>query len=358
MKSKLFEPPSRRREGGGAHDQDEADHGFRNPLELSLRISSGVTTCNVGRGDSGECRGLLATRDNLAVHQRDHGAKKWLPAEIHSGFIHPWSLAARQQKAVFEQASSTPRSVYVSPTPCVAICLCIFGKMNTCSSSSGYLAWIAVCATRDAHPSSSMPPPPLLVGWPPVRTSRKHLSLLKPGTDGENDAKRRKFTEREATTVLTTESRSRPAMFVKVNMEGYVVGRKIDLGAHESYRSLYRALSNLLHNFLSCTGARTGFHPLSVPNYSNNSGEQDDDFVLLYEDSEGDQMLVGDIPWEYVVYYFCEKALHCSWQKESCYRYGFKILFKLQIFISTKFQCMFAAGGEAQKTYHKQQLNH
>ncbi|RRT37267.1 hypothetical protein B296_00050272, partial [Ensete ventricosum] len=236
MKSKLFEPPSRRREGGGAHDQDEADHGFRNPLELSLRISSGVMTCNVGRGDSGECRGLLATRDNLAVHQRDHGAKKWLPAEIHSGFIHPWSLAARQQKAVFEQASSTPR----------------------------YLAWVAVCASRDAHPSSSMPPPPLLVGWPPVRTSRKHLSLLKPGTDGENDAKRRKLTEREATTVLTTESRSRPAMFVKVNMEGYVVGRKIDLGAHESYRSLYRALSNLLHNFLSCTGARTGFHPLSV----------------------------------------------------------------------------------------------
>lgn len=41
-------------------------------------------------------------------------------------------------------------------------------------------------------------------------------------------------------------------------------------------------------------------------NYSNNSGEQDDevaddDFVLLYEDSEGDQMLVGDIPWEYVI---------------------------------------------------------
>lgn len=55
-------------------------------------------------------------------------------------------------------------------------------------------------------------------------------------------------------------------MFVKVNMEGYVVGRKIDLGAHESYRSLYRALSKLLRNFLSCTGARmrSGFHPRSV----------------------------------------------------------------------------------------------
>ena len=114
MKSILFEPPSRRQEGGGAHDQDkatEAAHGFRNPLELSLRISSGVMACNVGGGDSGECRGLLATRDNLVVHRRDQGAKEWLPAEIHSGFIHPWSLAARQQKAVFEQASSAPRSV-------------------------------------------------------------------------------------------------------------------------------------------------------------------------------------------------------------------------------------------------------
>ncbi|XP_064938397.1 auxin-responsive protein IAA25-like isoform X1 [Musa acuminata AAA Group] len=300
MKSILFEPPSRRQEGGGAHDQDkatEAAHGFRNPLELSLRISSGVMACNVGGGDSGECRGLLATRDNLVVHRRDQGAKEWLPAEIHSGFIHPWSLAARQQKAVFEQASSAP---------------------------------------RDAHPSSSTPPPPpppLLVGWPPVRTSRKHLSLLKPGMDGENDAKRRKLTEREATTVLTTESRSRPAMFVKVNMEGYVVGRKIDLGAHESYRSLYRALSKLLRNFLSCTGAR-----MRSANYSNNSGEQDDevaddDFVLLYEDSEGDQMLVGDIPWE--LFITSVKKLYIAHGRKKA-----------------------AAGGEAQKTHHKQQLNH
>lgn len=38
-------------------------------------------------------------------------------------------------------------------------------------------------------------------------------------------------------------------------------------------------------------------------NYLEESDEQseeafNDDFILLYQDIEGDQMLVGDIPWE------------------------------------------------------------
>lgn len=39
--------------------------------------------------------------------------------------------------------------------------------------------------------------------------------------------------------------------FVKVTMEGYGIGRKVNLKAHDGYQSLSHALSKLFHNFLS-----------------------------------------------------------------------------------------------------------
>ncbi|XP_029117764.1 auxin-responsive protein IAA25 [Elaeis guineensis] len=103
--------------------------------------------------------------------------------------------------------------------------------------------------------------------------------------DGEKNAKPM------GTEDITNKTGVKPTMFVKVNMEGYCVGRKIDLMAHDSYESLYHAIKNLFYNFLSI-------------NYSNNSDEEEQDkatssdFVLVYEDHEGDRMIVGDVPWE------------------------------------------------------------
>lgn len=88
---------------------------------------------------------------------------------------------------------------------------------------------------------------------------------------------------------MNNEHELMPAMFVKVTMEGYAVGRKIDLRAHDSYNSLSSALQRMFHNF----------HRVY---YSKMQDEQDEfirhNYILLYEDNEGDQMLVGDVPWE------------------------------------------------------------
>lgn len=43
----------------------------------------------------------------------------------------------------------------------------------------------------------------------------------------------------------------KPTMFVKVNMEGCTVGRKIDLKLHNGYDSLSHALQKMFHNFFS-----------------------------------------------------------------------------------------------------------
>ena len=42
---------------------------------------------------------------------------------------------------------------------------------------------------------------------------------------------------------------------------------------------------------------------IASANYSNSAQEEQDegpnsDYILLYEDHEGDRMLVGDVPWE------------------------------------------------------------
>ncbi|KAH7424308.1 hypothetical protein KP509_11G002000 [Ceratopteris richardii] len=96
-----------------------------------------------------------------------------------------------------------------------------------------------------------------VVGWPPVRLYRRQ-SLSKAV---EN--------------------------FVKVNMDGVTVGRKVDLNAYKSYDGLLGALEEM-------------FRPLQ----SGKDGEvkpfllsSEPGFVLTYEDKDGDWMLVGDVPW-------------------------------------------------------------
>lgn len=86
------------------------------------------------------------------------------------------------------------------------------------------------------------------MGWPPVRTSRKNLAPQpKPKMD----------------TKVTPNSVEAPkkfedSMFVKVNMEGYAVGRKVDLKAHDSYESLSLALQKMFNNFF--TSERFAFY--------------------------------------------------------------------------------------------------
>ncbi|KAG8489997.1 hypothetical protein CXB51_015956 [Gossypium anomalum] len=94
-----------------------------------------------------------------------------------------------------------------------------------------------------------------VVGWPPVCSYRKKNSF----SDKDGSAKASK-------------------MYVKVSMDGAPFLRKIDLGMHEGYSHLAKALEKLfgeaLRNAESC------------------------EFVPIYEDKDGDWMLVGDVPWE------------------------------------------------------------
>ncbi|KAL5222771.1 hypothetical protein ABZP36_027484 [Zizania latifolia] len=166
--------------------------------------------------------------------------------------VHPWSLDARQEKA------------HQRPNECAV--------------------------ERENRPAAAQ-----LVGWPPVRAFRKNLSTSKPA-DAEDLSKVKSSSEEGHGPGDATDARRQPTMFVKVNLEGYAVGRKIDLTAHRSYGSLSRALQSMFHGFLSDGHGRI----------ADTDDEQQLEkgakkrYVLVYEDNEGDRMLVGDVPWEYV----------------------------------------------------------
>ncbi|GMN37285.1 hypothetical protein TIFTF001_006690 [Ficus carica] len=100
-----------------------------------------------------------------------------------------------------------------------------------------------------------------VVGWPPVCSYRRKNSF----NNNENEKEK---------------------VYVKVSMDGAPFLRKIDLSMHKGYSDLAMALENLF----GCFGM----------------GERLKDadsceFAPIYEDKDGDWMLVGDVPWEMFV---------------------------------------------------------
>ncbi|GJN39879.1 hypothetical protein PR202_gb29029 [Eleusine coracana subsp. coracana] len=197
----------------------------------------------------------------------DNGSSPWR--------VDPWSLAARQEKASLEkQAHQRPDE-------------CDLQREND----------------RTAAPSHQP------VGWPPVRAFRKNLSSASKPDDGFllSNNKEKPCSEDD------DHGCERPAMFVKVNLEGCAVGRKVDLQAHRGYASLSRALQSMFHGFLlsdaqwriaSSPGNNTD--KLDEDDYKEQHEQQQVEtkkktYILLYEDNEGDRMLVGDVPWELFV---------------------------------------------------------
>ncbi|KAI9110302.1 hypothetical protein K1719_018744 [Acacia pycnantha] len=95
------------------------------------------------------------------------------------------------------------------------------------------------------------------VGWPPVCSYRR-----KNGMNNNNEGSK---------------------MYVKVSMDGAPFLRKIDLEKFKGYSELALALEKLF----GCYGIKEALK----------NGDKSE-HVPIYEDKDGDWMLVGDVPWE------------------------------------------------------------
>ncbi|KZV26076.1 hypothetical protein F511_06002 [Dorcoceras hygrometricum] len=120
-----------------------------------------------------------------------------------------------------------------------------------------------------------------IVGWPPIRSFRKN-------TLASNSSKNSDVMGKSGSGCL----------YVKVSMDGAPYLRKIDLKIYSGYAEV----SSALEKMFSCFTIGQYGRGLSGRERLTESCLKDllhgSEYVLTYEDKDGDWMLVGDVPWE------------------------------------------------------------
>ncbi|KAL0905566.1 hypothetical protein M5K25_023997 [Dendrobium thyrsiflorum] len=135
-----------------------------------------------------------------------------------------------------------------------------------------------------------------VVGWPPIRSFRKNISITSNKQSNE-------FKNGAQDNGLKVET-CKKGLFVKINMDGIPIGRKVDLNAYDSYQKLSSVVGELFSGLLAAqrdpTASATEISEnerMAFTGLLDGSGE----YTLVYEDNEGDRMMVGDVPWDMFV---------------------------------------------------------
>ncbi|GAB4851340.1 hypothetical protein Ancab_030733 [Ancistrocladus abbreviatus] len=153
--------------------------------------------------------------------------------------------------------------------------------------------------------NGSAPAVSQVVGWPPIRTYR--MNNLASHTKSVNAEQGKMLGENRSENDSTKKEihsgndKSSPAKdvshpgFVKLNMDGVQIGRKIDLSAYSCYETLAQTIEDMFFRPSTAVNLIRGEKeaPVKLSKLLNGSSE----FALTYEDKEGDWMLVGDVPW-------------------------------------------------------------
>ncbi|GFP98551.1 auxin-responsive protein iaa8 [Phtheirospermum japonicum] len=89
------------------------------------------------------------------------------------------------------------------------------------------------------------------------------------------------------------------AIFVNVSMDGAPYLRKVDLRTYSTYQELSSALEKMFSCFTLGQCGPQGAQKREVMSESKlRDLLHGSEYVLTYEDKDGDWMLVGDVPWE------------------------------------------------------------
>ncbi|PKA64745.1 Auxin-responsive protein IAA27 [Apostasia shenzhenica] len=141
--------------------------------------------------------------------------------------------------------------------------------------------------TAAVAPETKPPGPPAakaqVVGWPPIRSHRKNsMATTNPSKNKDDGVGKQGI-----------------CLYVKVSMDGAPYLRKVDLRTYSSYKELSSDLEKMFSGFTTgqCGShgipAREGISESCLMALLNGT-----EYVLTYEDKDGDWMLVGDVPWE------------------------------------------------------------
>lgn len=168
-------------------------------------------------------------------------------------------------------------------------------------SPNSYKSSPAKASVSGPNTSQKRSAPAPVVGWPPIRSFRKNIASSSnakpaPTSDSPNVVVSENGVKREKTMEV-----SQKGFFVKINMNGVPIGRKVDLNAYDSYEKLSTAVDELFRGLLAAqkdtTCGNNQEQEKAITGLLDGSGE----YTLVYEDNEGDRMLVGDVPWHMFV---------------------------------------------------------
>ncbi|KAJ8483993.1 hypothetical protein OPV22_016478 [Ensete ventricosum] len=122
-----------------------------------------------------------------------------------------------------------------------------------------------------------------VVGWPPIRSYRRNTMAANPSKNKE-DAEGKQGVD---------------CLYIKVSMDGAPYLRKVDLKTYANYKELSLALVKM---FTCFTIGQCGAQGMSSRETLTEGRVMDllqgSEYVLTYEDKDGDWMLVGDVPWD------------------------------------------------------------
>lgn len=152
---------------------------------------------------------------------------------------------------------------------------------KACLNGSSVKKEIPVEERKNGPSNTSPASKAQVVGWPPIRSFRKN-------TLATNVTKNEDVGGKSGSGCL----------YVKVSMDGAPYLRKIDLKTYCSYAELSAALEKMF----SCFTIGQYGQGLAGKEHLSESHLMDllhgSEYVLTYEDKDGDWMLVGDVPWE------------------------------------------------------------
>ncbi|KAL4568834.1 hypothetical protein LXL04_024451 [Taraxacum kok-saghyz] len=158
--------------------------------------------------------------------------------------------------------------------------------MDSCSETNGVISSQEPSTIKASVPINKVNSnPPVskaqLVGWPPVRSSRKNI-LASSKNNEEVDGKP-----------------GPGALFVKVSMDGAPYLRKVDLRGYSTYQQLSSALEKMFSCFtIGQCGSQGGPGRGSLSESKLRDLLHGSEYVVTYEDKDGDWMLMGDVPWD------------------------------------------------------------
>ncbi|XP_075491330.1 auxin-responsive protein IAA26-like isoform X2 [Primulina tabacum] len=254
----------------------ETKHGLSEEKKLELRLGPPSGDWTISKGRDHTCLDQFANNPSI---QNPVLKSPWNHQNMAS-FLHLQS--APQDPVTIMKESSKPCSIRAAV------------DLQSAEKKAFSLA--------NSAQKRTAPAPAPVVGWPPLRSFRKNLvsgSSSKTASESPTDVSTKLSNQKQI-------NNCPKSPFVKVNMDGIPIGRKVDLKAYDSYEKLAIAVDELFRGLLAvqrdtCAGGiknKENEGKGAIGGLLDGSGE----YTLVYEDNEGDRMLVGDVPWHMFVY--------------------------------------------------------